>query len=202
MGPSRVLKRSRMKKLPKNSMLLIIFLFFLQNQFWEVNPWKKHLTRENKGIIPPLYWTFFRVDWVFLCVIDERQIDGIDESSTEFLVGVHHQLTSHVIGTYSPQFLTEVIGQNGQLHHLQIIGKYGVGLAGFMTESPALDRDTKHMRETILAPQRWLVSASLTDSLVFCHYKTPSHLSWRLPRSIFQIGVSMTKLRSHHSSGT
>ena len=77
-------------------------------------------------MIPPLYSIFFGL---FLCVIDERQIDDIDESSAEFLVSVHHQLTSHVVGIYSSQFLAELIGQNGQLHHLQIIGKYGVDLA-------------------------------------------------------------------------
>ena len=67
----------------------------------------------------------FPVDSVFLCIIDEHQIYFIDESSTEFLVRVHHQLSSQVVGLCSSYFLTETIGQNGQFHHLQIIGKYG-----------------------------------------------------------------------------
>ena len=95
-------------------------------------------------MIPPLYSIFFGL---FLCVIDERQIDDIDESCAEFLVSVHHQLTSHVVGIYSSHFLTEVISQNGQLHHVEIIGKYAALFAYSMTESPALGGEAKKMSE-------------------------------------------------------
>ena len=98
----------------------------------------------------------FPVDSVFLSIIDERQIDFIDESSTEFLVRVHHQLASQIVGLCSSYFLAEIIRQNGQLHHLQIIGKYGVGFACFMTESPALDNtELQSYRTQQIKPERF-----------------------------------------------